>query len=95
MMKNNTSVPFDADQWLTIREVAASLPGRPHVATVTRWTQRPVRGHILPSKLVGGKRLVNRADLFEFLNANEEESQPDTQDERHAVARAQVDALLN
>lgn len=94
-MRAEQSVTFDTDQWLTIREVAIRLPGRPHVATVTRWTQRPVRGRILPSKLVGGKRLVRLADLLEFLDSSEEASQPDSQDERHAVARAQVDTLLN
>lgn len=94
-MKSNQSVPLDTDEWLTLREAAASIPGHPHVATVTRWTQRPVRGRILPSKLIGGKRLVKRSDLLEFLSEDEGQSQPDSQDERYAVAKAQVDALLN
>ena len=94
-MKSNRSISFDTDQWLTIREVAANVPGRPHVATVTRWTQKPVRGRILPSSMFGGKRLVKYSDLLEFLNSNEEEPQRDAHDEQHAIAHAQVEILLN
>jgi len=81
--------------WLTIREVAANLPGRPHIATVTRWTQRPVRGRILPSTLIGGKRLIKRSDLVAFLTETAEPSETgEEHGKRQAVASAQVEALL-
>lgn len=81
-------------EWLTIREAAATIPGRPHESTVARWTSREVRGKKLPSTLIGGKRLIKRSDLFDFLNANEEPSQANEQDDRHTLAAAQANVLL-
>ena len=95
-MKQTTFLQPDTEEhWLSLREVAAKIPGRPHVATVTRWTQKPVRGRTLPSSMFGGKRLVKYSDLIKFLNFEEKNTQTDTQNARHSVARTQVDALLN
>lgn len=81
-------------EWLTIREAAASIPGRPHESTVARWTLREVRGKKLPSTLIGGKRLIKRADLLEFLNLREKQTPAEGQTVRQTIAAAQVDALL-
>ena len=88
-------VSFEADEWLTVRQISAIVPGRPHVASVIRWTQRPVRGRILPSSMFGGKRLIKYSDLLDFLNENEEQTLSDDQIKRQAIAAAQVDVLLN
>jgi len=83
---------FGADEWLTVRQISEIVPGRPHVASVIRWTSRPVRGRILPSTLVGGKRLVKYSDLVAFLNPKEQVP-TDDHDGQH-IAAAQVDVLL-
>jgi len=88
-------VSFEADEWLTVRQISEIVPGRPHVASVIRWTQRPVRGRILPSSMFGGKRLIKHSDLLDFLNGNEEQTPSGDQIKRQAIAAAQVDVLLN
>lgn len=52
---------------LTIREVAKSLPTKPHIATIWRWIQRGIKGHRLQVTRIGGRTLVSRADLDAFL----------------------------
>ena len=86
------------EEWLTIRQVSELLPGHPHVGTVTRWTQKPIRGQILPSTLCGGKRLIRLSDLQHFMetfNPIERSLLPTVNSERSAVAKATVDALLS
>jgi len=54
---------------LTIREAAARLPGRPHVATIHRWIARGVRGVRLEAGLLGGKRITSVEALQRFLDS--------------------------
>ncbi len=48
---------------------AAQLLGV-HVGTIHRWLTNGVRGRILPSVLVGGRRRILTAQLEAFLSAN-------------------------
>lgn len=48
---------------------AAQLLGV-HVGTIHRWLIHGVRGRILPSVLVGGRRRILTAQLEAFLSAN-------------------------
>ena len=95
---NTPSTPdMPEDEWLTIWQVAAMLPGCPHVGTVTRWTQKPIRGHVLPSTLIGGKRLVKRVDLDAFIEtSNTHQQELPSQSKNVAVTKnaAIVEAML-
>lgn len=86
------------DDWLTIRQVSDLLPGRPHVGTITRWTQKPIRGQILPSTICGGKRLIKRSDLQSFMesfNSTYNSSGNVQKAEQAARNTAAVDAVLS
>lgn len=75
---------------------AAKLVGV-HVRTVWRWALHGVKGHILPTKLIGGRRFVLRADLEAFLDhdVTATEPQAEPQDVAPAVeAGAKLDQLL-
>jgi len=54
---------------LTLKEAAARLPGRPHVATLHRWIAKGVRGIQLEAGLLGGKRITTLEALQRFLDA--------------------------
>jgi hypothetical protein len=58
---------------LTFSQAAAELPGRPHITTLHRWRQRGVKAGDQWIKLrtvrVGGRRLVERAAIEEFIAA--------------------------
>lgn len=41
-----------------------------HIGTIHRWMMNGVRGRILPSVLVGGRRRILTAQLEVFLSAN-------------------------
>ena len=95
----NVTTPYGTEKdWLTIRQVSELLPGHPHVGTVTRWTQKPIRGQILPSTLCGGKRLIRISDLQRFMetfNPVERSPLPTVNSKRSAVAKATADVLLS
>jgi excisionase family DNA binding protein len=61
--------PFPAhfldSERLTLRDAAELL--RVSIPSVWRWLTHGFRGHVLPSYLVGGKRVVLRTDLQEWL----------------------------
>ena len=54
---------------LTFPQAAAELPGRPHISTLHRWRQTGVKGVKLRTVRVGGKRMVDRISLQEFIDA--------------------------
>ena len=58
---------YDSDDFLSLSEASAELPGRPHVATLHRWRLRGVRGIKLSTILIGGKRFVSREALTRFI----------------------------
>lgn len=63
-----------ADEWLNICQAAAAFPGHPSAGAVSRWATRGVRGHVLPSTMVGGRRMIRRSDIEKFLkDLNEKE----------------------
>ena len=68
-----------ADAW-TPRQIAAAMPGRPHLYSVLRWIRRGVRvaGRTvhLPATRIGGRWFVSPRDLTDFLAA----TQPDADD---------------
>jgi len=65
-----------------------------HVATIFRWKLKGVRGHKLPTVVIGGRRYVLQKDLDAFLAAlNEHRIGDDDDAERRAnEAGKQLDA---
>ena len=51
---------------MSFSAAAKSLPGRPNIATLWRWRTRGVRGVILESILIGGRRFTSREALERF-----------------------------
>ncbi len=63
-------VDLENDRLLSFREAAAILPGGGvNLSTLHRWRQKGIRGHFLPTILVGGRRFVSLKGLEEFLSA--------------------------
>lgn len=56
---------------LTLTQVAKELDVA--VSTVWRWTLHGVRGRRLRSRMIGGRRWVDRRSLTRFLEAGTEE----------------------
>ena len=56
-------------EFLTFSQAAAEIPGRPHVSTLHRWRLRGINGVRLRTVRVGGKRMVERIVLREFIEA--------------------------
>jgi len=52
---------------LSLRQVCALLPGRPNLSTLHRWRTRGVRGVVLKTLLIGGRRFVSCQALQEFI----------------------------
>jgi hypothetical protein len=55
--------------YYSLREAAAILPGRPHVSTLARWRLRGIKGVRLITKKIGGRRVVESAELERFIEA--------------------------
>lgn len=66
-------VTTNLEELLTFAEAREIVPGRPHVATLQRWRLNGIRDpHGKRVKLratrVGGKLMLSRADIHDFLN---------------------------
>lgn len=64
---------------LTVNQVAKRL--KVHTGTVWRWVLRGVRGRVLTSHFVGGRRYISSSELEAFLRP--------TSPQRHSIARNQ------
>jgi len=60
------SISID-DELLSLPAAAKLLPGRPHAATLYRWTRRGVRGVRLETVLIAGRRYTSREALDRFI----------------------------
>lgn len=60
-----------AEELLTLREAAKLLPGangkKASYASIWRWAQRGVRGHRLPTVLVGGTRYTTTGAIQDWV----------------------------
>ena len=54
---------------VSIPEAPQHLPGQPHASTIFRWGTRGVRGVLLETCLVGGRRYTSREALQRFIQA--------------------------
>lgn len=54
---------------IPIEHVPKLLPGNPGISTIHRWRTRGVRGVKLASVRLGGRRLIPRAALVEFIES--------------------------
>lgn len=58
---------YPTEEYLTLRQAIAELPGRPHLSTLIRWYLVGVRGVKLQTVLCGGRRFVSRRALQVFV----------------------------
>lgn len=58
---------------IPLAEARNLIPGAPCLATIRRWIYVGVRGKILPTRLVGGRRFVSRAAIAEFISGPEDQ----------------------
>jgi len=56
-------------RYLTFSQAANTLASRPHVSTLHRWRTRGLRGVKLVAAKVGGRRVVEVAELERFIEA--------------------------
>lgn len=52
---------------ITLAQAVDYVPGRPHVATLWRWATRGVRGVVLETAIVGGRRMTTPAMIEAHL----------------------------
>lgn len=57
------------ERLLTITQATKHTPGRPGVSTLWRWIRTGVRGVVLESVLIGGKRYTSAEALDRFFAA--------------------------
>ena len=60
-------IDTNTETLISIAEVPAHVPTRPHVATVWRWIQRGVRGVTLETALIGGRRVTSLESIQRFI----------------------------
>ena len=55
-----------SEELLSLSAAAKSLPGRPHVSTLCRWHRRGVRGVLLETIVIAGRRYTSAESLQRF-----------------------------
>ena len=56
-------IDVTSEDVLAINDVPATLPNRPHVATIWRWVKRGSRGVKVETVCMGGRRYTSKAAL--------------------------------
>ena len=54
---------------VTLPEASEIAPGSPHLSTLRRWCSRGIRGRVLETVLIGGRRWTSREALERFFTA--------------------------
>jgi len=57
------------ERLISFIEATRVTPGRPHVSTVVRWGTKGVRGVLLETILVGGRRFTSHEAIERFIAA--------------------------
>jgi len=84
---------MENEQYLTLSQAAALLPGKPHISTMHRWRLRGVRGVKLRTQLIGGRRYTKPQWLDEFFEAlDDNDSAPSAKTSLSSVRTAQIKA---
>jgi hypothetical protein len=56
-----------AETVIPITEASPHFPGKPHIATIWRWSLRGVRGAFLETLVVGGRRFTSVEAIERFI----------------------------
>ncbi|TWT35170.1 hypothetical protein KOR34_00580 [Posidoniimonas corsicana] len=79
---------------LTIRQARDVFPNSPSEATLWRWLLKGVRGHVLDSVRVGGRRFTSREACQRFIEATSAEPErpkpPTLHERRRSLQQAQA-----
>jgi len=62
-------IDLTSEALLTLREASLRIPGKPHTSTLHRWVKYGLRGVILESCLVGGRRVTSIEAVDKFSKA--------------------------
>lgn len=86
---------IDPTRYYLPAEAARALPRPTHASTVWRWVLRGVRGRRLASTVQGGRRLIQGADLLEFIGGERQAAQPTMTPRQAARASERAAAALD
>jgi len=62
-------IELQTETLLTLKEAAERIPGSPHLSTLYRWVRAGLKGVILESCLVGGRRVTSIEAVNRFASA--------------------------
>ena len=64
------------DQFISVGQLAEMLPTKPSKATCWRWVTIGVRGVVLSSVMIGGRRMVSRQSIEDFVTSTTQSTLP-------------------
>ena len=63
------TIDISQETLISLAQAPKSLPGRPHISTLSRWHTRGIRGICLETLVIGGKRYTSQQALQRFAEA--------------------------
>ena len=64
-------IDFTVEEPIPIQAAPSHIPGRPALSTTWRWILVGIRGRILESGMIGGRRYTSREAIRRFLSADD------------------------
>lgn len=64
-------IDFTLEEPIPITSAPSHIPGRPALSTTWRWILVGIRGRILESGMIGGRRYTSREAIRRFLAADD------------------------
>ncbi|WP_197531007.1 DUF1580 domain-containing protein [Posidoniimonas corsicana] len=62
-------IDLSKEELLTVKQARLEFPSRPSVPTIWRWMLKGVRGVVLDSACIGGRRFTSREACRRFLSS--------------------------
>lgn len=81
-------IDIRSEELLSLPEACKRIPGRPHLATIYRWITNGVRGVVLESIAIGGKRFTSVEAIGRFVAAQNAPGAVQPPDRTGAAERA-------
>ena len=84
-------IDIDTETLLTIKQARNEFPSRPSVPTLWRWMLKGIRGKVLESIRVGGRRFTSREACRRFMEPSCDESTVDS--DNNAKKSSKMDSI--
>ena len=81
------SIDVHTENLIPLSKAPKHIPGNPHISTIHRWVQQGVRGRVLETRMVGGRRFTSLEAIARFISGDQLAASERAEDAAEALDR--------